>query len=252
MTKQLKVILTVMFTFISSYSIANEEIKVPKMLVSLETEGGIIHEKFKISDHLNGFAITVGTDQLIVYGTADGKHVLNGSLLDDDAKDLTPGFAGEFIPEPDYTDMIAKLEASAYFSSHDINAKRQLYAFHDTNCGYCKKAWAAIMPYKHLKGTEVRWIPVGTRGKDSMIKASALLKSKEPVKLQDDFDKNYRLSQKEISDSSDKGQDAIDNTRLFKFLRFEGTPSFVVVESGKFVELIRGFRRGKILDALGV
>jgi protein-disulfide isomerase len=246
-------LLAILLSITSSGCLAEEgSIVTPEMLSKLEKEGGVIHEKFKISEHLNGFAVTIGTDQLIVYGTADGKHVMNGSLLDKDANDLTPDFAGDYIPKPDYTAVLKELEDSHYFTTHDIKANRQLYVFHDANCGYCKRAWGALMPYKHLKGVEVRWIPVGTRGKDSMIKASALLSSSEPVKLQDDFDNNYRLSEKEVSSASDKGQAAVDNTRLFKFLRLDGTPSFVLVENGKFIKIVKGFRRGEILEILGV
>jgi thiol:disulfide interchange protein DsbG len=230
----------------------DSKIELPEMLSKLEREGGTIHARFKVSEHLNGFAITVGMDQLIVYATVDGKHIINGSLLNEDAVDLTPEFAEEYIPELDLSHTLPQIEKSAYFETHDKNANRQLYVLHDANCGYCKRAWKTIMQYEHQKGTAVRWIPVGALGKDSMEKAAALIHSDAPVKLQNDFDRGYTLSEKDKTESSDMGQKAVINTQLLKFLRITGTPGMILVEDGKVLKIIKGFRRGEVLDILGV
>lgn len=228
------------------------EIQTPPMLIQLESEGGIIHNKFKVSDHINGFALTVGMDQLIVYATSDGKHVMNGALLNEKAEDLTPGFAEKYIPEADLGNVVEKLANSSYFESHDVKSKNQLYVFHDPNCGYCKKAWETIMPYEHKKGTAVRWIPVGALGKDSVEKSAALLNADDPEKLQVDFSRGYRLSDKQIKETSSKTQDVINNSKLMSFLRLSGTPSMVYVENNKVVKIIKGFKRSEILEILGL
>lgn len=239
---------------ISPMSLSDTKIDIdtPPMLSKLESEGGVIHKKFKVSDHLNGFAITVGMDQLIVYATADGKHIVNGSLLNENAEDLTPDFADKYIPKPDTGNVVAKLEASKFFETHDPKGSRQLYVFHDPNCGYCKKAWETIMPYEYKKGLAIRWIPVGALGKNSIEKAAALLASEAPKKLQDDFDRGYRLGQKELTETSVNSQDVVNNTKLMSFLRLSGTPSMVLVEDGKVLKIIKGFKRGEVLDILGV
>ena len=229
-----------------------EMIELPGMLSKLEQEGGTIHARFKVSEHLNGFAITVGMDQLIVYATADGKHVINGSLLDEDAIDLTAEFAEEYIPDLELSHTLPQIEKAAYFETHDKNAKRQLYVLHDANCGYCKKAWATIMQYEHQKGTSVRWVPVGALGKNSMEKAAALIHSGAPVKLQNDFDRGYTLSAKDKKESSESGRKAVKNTQLLKLLRITGTPGMILVEDGKVIKIIKGFRRGEVMDILGV
>lgn len=253
MIRLIKGLLVIVAAATSNTSMAdNEEIELPGMLSKLEKEGGTIHARFKVSEHLNGFAITVGMDQLIVYSTADGKHIINGSLLDEDAVDLTPDFAEKFIPELDLSHTLPQIEKSAYFETHDKSAKRQLYVLHDANCGYCKRAWKTIMQYEHQKGTAVRWIPVGALGKDSMEKAAALIQSDTPIKLQNDFDRGYTLSEKDRVVSSKMGQKAIKNTQLLKFLRVTGTPGMILVENGKVVKIIKGFRRGEVLDILGV
>jgi thiol:disulfide interchange protein DsbG len=248
--KGLLVIAAVVTNFAASAG--DEVIELPGMLSKLEQEGGTIHARFKVSEHLNGFAITVGMDQLIVYATADGKHVINGSLLDEDAVDLTVEFADEYIPELDLSYTLPQIEKSAYFETHDKKANRQLYILHDANCGYCKKAWSTIMQYEHHKGTSVRWIPVGALGKNSKEKAAALIHSSDPVKLQNDFDRGYTLSDKDIKESSGSEQKVVNNTQLLKFLRITGTPGMILVEEGKVIKIMRGFRRGEIMDILGV
>ena len=228
------------------------EIKTPPMLSALEEEGGTIHDRWKINEHLNGFSLTIGMDQLIVYATADGEYILNGSLLDKSADDLTPEFSKKYLPEPSFEGVVQKLEASKWIGTHNQKAPRQLYVIHDPNCPFCKKAHESIMEHQYTAKAGVRWIPVAALGQSSLEMAAALLKSKEPMKLQDDFNKGYHPSEAEITAAKKNMQDVMDNTKLMKLLRISGTPAVVVVEDGTVKKIITGFQRGDILTALGV
>lgn len=228
------------------------EIEIPPMLQALEEEGGKIHSRWAVNENLNGFAITIGMDQLVVYATADGKYVLNGSLLDSSANDLTPDYAKKYLPEPSFDGIVEKLSESKFISTHDKKSNRQIYVIHDANCPYCKKAHETIMEQEFTAKAGVRWVPVAALGQDSLEMGAVLLNSKNPMKLQDDFNKGYHPTEKEINSSKDNYQDVMNNTKLMKFLRIQGTPAFVVVEDGKVQKIIGGFQRGDILTALGV
>ena len=229
-----------------------KSIPTPPMLEHLESEGGSIVARFKINDHLNGFAVVIGPDRIIVYATADGKYLFNGSLLDKNAEDLTPGFSEKYLPDPDAEDKIKLLEESAFIGTHSIGSGRKIYVIHDPACPYCKEAHKTVMQHEYAKKVEVRWIPVAALGKQSAEMASALLASKEPMKLQADYGKGYQLSVDQVKKSEDRLQDVINNTRIMKTLGVSGTPAFIVVEDGKIIKTIHGFRRGDILTALGV
>lgn len=232
------------------YPYEDSTIEVPTMLSYIEGSGGEILAKFKVNDHLNGFAVTINNDRLIVYATADGQYVFNGSLLDSKAEDLTQKMAKKFLPKVDTVSQVARMEESSYLVTHKKGANRKMYVLHDPNCPYCKVAHETVMSNPQAK-VEVRWIPVGALGKNSAEKAAMLL-SNNSMQLQDDYNKGYQLTSSEAAKAEDKMQEVINNTRLMKFLGISGTPAFIIVDDGVITDVIQGNRQGDILKALGV
>lgn len=230
------------------YPYEDGDLAIPEMLSYLEGSGGEVHAKFRVNEHLNGFAVSINNDRLIVYATADGSYVFNGSLLDKKADDLTVKFAKKYLPKTEVGSQLKRIEDSSFVSTHKTGADRRVYVIHDPNCGFCKQAHTTIMSYPHAK-VDVRWIPVGALGKDSAEKAAVILGNKS-INIQDDFNKGYALTDKESPMINEQMQAVIENTRLMKYLGIGGTPAFIVVDNGEITNLIQGNRQGDIIDMM--
>lgn len=217
----------------------------PPLIEKLQAEGAKLHESFPVSEHLNGFAMTIGSDPVIVYATKDGKLLFNGALMDNNSKDLTSGFEKKYLPKPDFSDALSKLESSSGFSTHDKDATKTLYVLHDPNCPYCKKAFNQIQLANSRPGIKVKWIPVAALGQSSAEKSAAMLASDNPVQLQRDFDNGYLPPKNE---SIKHMQSVIDNTKLLKLIGATGTPAFVLADTvkGETLDVIYGYHPAKI------
>lgn len=231
-------------------ALASDPIKppAPPLLEKLQAEGAKLHNSFYVSEHLNGFAMTIGSDQVIVYATKDGKLLFNGALMDNNSKDLTSDFEKKYLPKPDFSDSLGKLENSSGFTTHDEQATKTLYVLHDPNCPYCKKAFNQIQLASSRPGIKVKWIPVAALGKSSAEKSAAMLASDNPVQLQRDFDNGYLPSKSELNEGAKHIQSVIDNTKLLKLIGATGTPAFVLADTakGETLDVIYGYHPAKI------
>lgn len=223
---------------------ANGKLITPKLLQDLESEGGQIHGSFKVSEHLNGFAMSLGSEQVIIYSTTDGKHLFQGNLVDNNAKNLTEDFANKHLPKPDFSAAIPLFEKGHWFETHDADADITLYVLHDPRCPYCTRSMDSIMERKHQKGVKVRWVPVAALGQDSLNLAAGLLASDNPVKLQTDITNGHRLTERESKAAEKYKQSVMDNSKLMRTIKASGTPAYLVVDekAGVVKEIIHGFR----------
>lgn len=235
-----------MLASLGAVSIAGADSKliIPKLLQDLQSEGGQIHKAFKVSEYLNGFAMSLGSEQVIIYSTTDGKHLFQGNLVDNDAKNLTEVFANQHLPKPDFSKAIPLFEEGSWFETHDTDADITLYVLHDPRCPYCTRSMDSIMERKHQKGVKVRWVPVAALGKDSLNLAAGLLGSKNPIKLQTDITNGHRLTDRESQAAEKHKQSVMDNSQLMRTIQASGTPAYMVVDekAGVVKQIIHGFR----------
>lgn len=226
---------------------AEKDIVIPELIQKLLDDGAELHKKFKISENLNGFAMTMRADQRVIYATADGQYLLSGDLLNNNAKNMTKEYEDKYIPKSDYTSTISAFETAAGFPTHDKKAERTLYILHDPNCPYCKRAFDQIMSMDHKSGVKVKWVPVAALGQNSLQKGSALLSSIDPVRMQRDFDKGRELNKLEILGVKKYNQKVTDNTKLLGLIGASDTPAMIVVNKDKEIEnIIYGFRPDQI------
>lgn len=236
-----------MLLFSAAAFASEKNIVTPELIQNLLDDGAELHKKFQITDNLNGFAMTMGADQRVIYATADGQYMFSGALLNNSSKNMTKEYEKKYLPKPDYTSAVPALETSAGFLTHDKDADRTMYVLHDANCPYCKRAFDQIMSKDHKPGVKVKWIPVAALGQNSLQKGAALLSSIDPVLMQRDFDKGRELNKLEIGGAKKYNQKVSDNTKLLGLIGASGTPAMVVVNKDKEIEsIIYGFRPAQI------
>jgi thiol:disulfide interchange protein DsbG len=205
---------------------------VPKVLDAPVKAGMKIVNKFPAGGGLQGWVLSQGGQNSVVYTTADGKFLMAGALIDEAGTNLTAQFAEKYIPKPEYDKLLPQLEKSAYIVSgaKGSAAKSTIYAFIDLNCGYCAMAYKALMPYE-AAGLQVRWVPVAFLRPDSANKAATLFESGNPEALLKAYELGFGKEGPGIkpvatvSDAIAKKLEA--NGKLMHDFGFSGTPGIV-------------------------
>lgn len=151
----------------------------PTAIQSLVDKGVKVEKQFPAASGLTGWVIRHGSGYAVLYTTADGKTLLNGSLFDARGNNLTAGYVHKYVPAPDYRASFRKLENTTYIvEGTKKDPKSVLYVFTDANCPYCHAAWKALRPYQD-KGLQVRWVPVAVLRQSSLDKGVAMLAAKD-------------------------------------------------------------------------
>ena len=152
----------------------------PAPLRALEKQGLTIVGTFPAPGGLTAWAAYAGQQPVALYATPDGKHVIAGTLLDADGKNLTREPLDKAVRGPMSAGLWKQLESSHWIADGQAKAPRTVYVFTDPNCPYCNKFWADARPWVDSGKVTLRHIMVGILTPTSAGKAAALLADKNP------------------------------------------------------------------------
>ncbi len=152
----------------------------PKAIQQLQAKGAEIKGSFDAPNGLRGYAAEYQNNALALYLTPDGKHVLVGSLFDEQGKDLSAEPLQKLVYAPMSKEIWAKMEKTAWIADGKDSAPRKVYLFSDPNCPYCNMFWEQARPWVDSGKVQLRHIMVGIIREDSPGKSAALLAAKDP------------------------------------------------------------------------
>ncbi len=227
----------------------------PAVLKGIEKRGFEVVSEFDAPGGLRGFAGVVGGQQpAAAYVTADGKHVLVGSLFDAEGNDVAAEAVEKLVSAPMSAKMWSKLEASAWVRDGKADAPRIVYTFSDANCPYCHKFWDAARPWVNAGKVQLRHIMVGVIREDSPAKAAAILTARDPsaalLENEHQFDRGGIKPLPSISREVAGKLDA--NQVLMVEMGFQGTPGILFQNAEGSVERRAGLPQGDdLLKVLG-
>lgn len=190
-----------------------------------------------------GFVARYQGRELPVYALPDGRHIVIGTLLDLEGRDLTgpqmQKLAGSGFGEAQWQ----ALASATWFAEGNPDAKRIVYAFEDTRCPYCHRLWKATQPLLKKGNVQIRTILVGVIAPESLPEAASILDAKDPAaawnKNEEDFGKNPAPG-----DASQASLAKVRaNTALMQKLGFMGTPSIVWKDAGGRIRAMQGMPR---------
>jgi thiol:disulfide interchange protein DsbG len=156
--------------------------ELPQAIKMIEKKGARIVGSFDAPDGLRGYAAQYQNRGMTLYLTADGKHVLVGSLFDAQGKDLSREPLQKLVYAPMAKEVWAKMEKTNWIADGKANAPRTVYLFSDPNCPYCNMFWEQARPWVDSGKVQLRHIMVGIIREDSPGKSAALLSAKDPEK----------------------------------------------------------------------
>ena len=225
----------------------------PAVLKGIEKHGFEAVAEFDAPGGLRGFAGMVGGQQpAAAYVTADGKHVLVGSLFDAEGNEVAAETLEKLVAAPMSARMWSKLEASAWVRDGKADAPRVVYTFSDANCPYCHKFWEAARPWVDAGKVQLRHVMVGVIREDSPAKAAAILAARDPsaalLENEHQFDRGGIKALPNISREIAGKLDA--NQVLMLEMGFQGTPGILFQDAQGKVQRRAGMPQGNDLQTV--
>lgn len=241
----------------------------PAALKSLESQGLTVVGTFPAPGGLTAWAAYNGRQPLALYATPDGKHVIAGSMLDADGKNLTREALDKAVRAPMSTGMWKQAEASHWIADGQAKAPRTVYVFTDPNCPYCNKLWADARPWVDSGKVVLRHIMVGILTPTSAGKAAALLADKDPSAALLAYERGHSAENTKTLSSGrpkplgDKGikplasipaaiQAKLEaNEKLMADWGLQATPAVVWRDSAGLVQMRTGVPDGALAEIFG-
>lgn len=163
----------------------------PAALQALEKQGVTIVGTFPAPGGLTAWAAHVGSRPVALYVTPDGKHVIAGTLLDAQGKEVAEAALESALRTPMSDAVWKQMEASHWIEDGKKNAPRTVYVFTDPNCPFCNKFWADARPWVDSGKVMLRHVMVGVLTPTSPGKAAALLADKNPSAALDAYERSH-------------------------------------------------------------
>lgn len=153
-----------------------------------QTAGDQVVKKFSVTQGVDGWVITKGGQEIVLYTLSEHNLVIAGSLYNTDGDDLTVKYLKEHTSRFDASSAqegkINGAQAREVFaqtwyllpdkpSTDSSLAKQRIYVFVDLQCPYSHLLWD-IMKYADQSSTEIAWVPVSFLGQISLQKSALL------------------------------------------------------------------------------
>ncbi|MBV4508295.1 thiol:disulfide interchange protein DsbG [Pseudomonas sp. BW13M1] len=247
---RLNALLPLTFTLLAAPLLHAEEL--PKAIQQLQAKGAVIKGSFDAPNGLRGYAAEYHNNGIALYLTPDGKHVLVGSLFDEQGKDLSAEPLEKLVYAPMSKAVWAKMEKSAWIQDGKVDAPRTVYLFSDPNCPYCNMFWQQARPWVESGKVQLRHIMVGIIREDSPGKSAALLAAKDPAKALQEHEKAGKAS---TLKALDKVPEAVQkkleaNLALMEELGLAATPAIFYQDEQGQLQSQQGAPRPEMLGKI--
>ena len=246
----LKLPLTLTLGLLASQAAMAETL--PKAVQQIEAKGVKIKGSFDAPDGLRGYAAEYQSRGMALYLTPDGKHVLVGSLFDEQGQDLSEAPLQKLVYAPMAKEVWAKMEKSNWIADGKADAPRIVYLFSDPNCPYCNMFWQQARPWVEAGKVQLRHIMVGIIREDSPGKSAALLASSDPVKALQTHEQAGKASKLKALDNIPANVQAkLDaNQALLEELGLQATPAIFYLDDDQQLQSQQGAPQPEMLGKI--
>ncbi len=154
----------------------------PAAVRAIEQHGGEIMGEFDAPGGLRGFAASFAPGQSVgVYLTPDNAHVIVGTLLDADGRDLSSAAIDQVTLGPQTEKIWQQLADSHWVLDGDADAPQIVYMFNDPNCPFCNRFWQQARPWVESGQAQIRHVMVGMLRADSAARAASIMAADDPA-----------------------------------------------------------------------
>ena len=226
--------------------------ELPDAIKMIEKKGAHIVGSFDAPDGLRGYAAQYQNRGMTLYLTADGKHVLVGSLFDAQGKDLSRAPLQKLVYAPMAKEVWGKMEKTSWIADGKANAARTVYLFSDPNCPYCNMFWEQARPWVDSGKVQLRHIMVGIIREDSPAKSAALLSAKNPEQALNNHEKAGKASSLKALDKIPAEIQAklASNMALMEELGLSATPAIFYLDKDGELQQQQGAPSAEMLGEI--
>jgi thiol:disulfide interchange protein DsbG len=215
---------------------------VPAPIRALAGKGIAIKATLPAPAGFKGFVGSYQGQNLPVYLLPDGKHVVIGSVFDENGNNLSQA-SFQAATRPGVTEASwNKLAQSTWIAEGSAKPRRIVYVFTDTECPYCHKLWLATQPLLAGSDVQVRNIMVAVIAPQSLNRAAAVLDSNDPLATLQQHEKSFGHSSVEPAKTvpSATAKHIAANIALMEELNIHGTPAVIYKDSTGQVRMLQG------------
>ena len=224
----------------------------PAPIRALAGKGIAIKATLPAPPGFKGFVGSYQGEKLPIYLLPDGKHVLVGSVFDENGNNLTEAPLQEAsklrLTEATWNE----LARSTWIAEGSATPKRIVYVFTDTECPYCHKLWLATQPLLAGGDVQVRNIMVAVIAPQSLNRAAAVLDSSDPLATLRQHENSFGHSSVKPAKTVTAATAAhiAANIALMEELDIHGTPSVIYKDSTGRVRMLPGMPSDDRLKAI--
>lgn len=220
----------------------------PAPLALAKNAGMQVVRSFPAESGLTGWVLQHDGQYSIVYTTADKKSLLAGALVDSAGHNMTAIYGSKYVPKPDYTALLPRIEQAAAVTTGAAHPKSTIYVMFDPNCIFCHFVWEALKPYE-TAGLQVKWVPVAFLKPTSAGIAAAMLLAKNPAAAFEQNETGF-VDSTETGGLAPQGTVAGDiiskikgNNTLMAAFGSHGTPTIIYKDASGAVQVKDGMPR---------
>lgn len=216
--------------------------ELPPAVKNLEQHDVEIVGKFETPGGLQGYAGITQQQPLAIYLTPDGKHVIIGTMMDEEGSDVTQSALTEATIAPWTASTWDALSKSSWVSDGNDDAEHIIYMFTDPNCPFCHKFWEQARPWVESEKVQIRHILVGVLTQSSPGKAAAILQADDSAQALYDHENAGPDDGIEPLDSipAEIASSLERNVLLMKQLQIQGTPGIFYFDQDGALQIQRG------------
>lgn len=224
----------------------------PPAIQQMANKGLTIVKAFDAPSGMKGYAARAGTTPVALYLTPDGKHVIVGTMLDDQGNNLTGPELDAAIVQPEQQNAWPQLAQANWIADGPDDAPRKVYVFTDPNCPYCHKFFEDSRPWVKAGKVQLRQILVGIIRPSSPGKAAALMAARNPSAAYRDHEKHYKSGGIDPINPvpTDLQHKVMANNILMSTLSIRGTPGIVYKDADGHIQTHQGVPQGATLDEI--
>lgn len=224
----------------------------PPAIQKLEQQGVEVVESFDAPGGMTGYVGEMRGRSMAFYLTPDGNHVIVGTMMDKDGKNLSKASIQELVEGPKFENAWSEIHNSHWVREGAEDADTVIYTFTDPNCPYCNRFHQQAEPWVKAGKVQLRHIMVGILAEDSLTKAATILGSDNPGAALHEHQASFEQGGIEVDRErvSTAHLEVKANNSLMQELGLQATPSTLYRgEDGK-ITMVQGLPNPQALERM--
>jgi thiol:disulfide interchange protein DsbG len=224
----------------------------PPAIQKLEQQGVEVIESFDAPGGMTGYVGEMRGRSMAFYLTPDGDHVIVGTMMDKDGKNLSKASIQELVEGPKFENAWSEIQNSHWVREGAEDAGTVIYTFTDPNCPYCNRFHQQAEPWVKAGKVQLRHIMVGILAEDSLTKAATILGSDKPEAALHEHQASFEQGGIEVDRErvSTAHLEVKANNSLMQELGLQATPSTLYRGDDGKITMVQGLPNPQALERM--